>query len=190
MSHTSIIELLLLILATGLQLSLMILAFDTYYKAQKAHTACVVFNTWEDAHPQTVYTETREGVEDYKSGEFYKRELPCIMSLLEKIATKNVIAILIDGFVYVDDNGKPGLGGHLYESLNRLIPVVGVAKTNFFSVEKLKRHVLRGISRVPLYVTAAGMDVDEAVACISRMSGEYRMPSILKQLDAVSRSTD
>jgi deoxyribonuclease V len=170
-------------------LRFMLLAFDTYYTGQKAHTACVIFNTWGDAQPQAVYTETRDGVEEYRPGEFYKRELPCILSLLEQIAINDVKAIVVDGYVYLDDNGTHGLGGHLYESLDRLIPIIGVAKTKFCSVGKLQRPVLRGSSRMPLYVTAAGMDVDEAATSIRNMNGKYRIPSLLKQLDRLSRSS-
>jgi deoxyribonuclease V len=67
-------------------------------------------------------------IEEYTSGEFYKRELPCILSLLGKNHFDNIEAIIVDGFVYLDDQNKLGLGGHLYERLPYKVPVIGVAK--------------------------------------------------------------
>src|SRR3954470_22013277 len=108
----------------------MILAFDTYYKGDCAKTVCIAFHNWEDEHIAEVWTEELIGVAEYNPGEFYKRELPCIMSLYGKLPVMNVEAIVIDGFVYLDDNYKLGLGGYLHKELTEAIPVIGVAKTN------------------------------------------------------------
>ncbi|WP_207420305.1 hypothetical protein [Desertivirga brevis] len=51
--------------------------------------------------------------QEYIPGEFYKRELPGILSLLDKINFELIQAIIIDGFVILNDEGKPGLGGYL-----------------------------------------------------------------------------
>jgi exodeoxyribonuclease-5/deoxyribonuclease V len=95
----------------------MILAFDTYYFDNKAKTVSICFDDWSDEENYKVDTEVIENSEEYQSGEFYKRELPCILSLLDKIKTQNVTTIIIDGFVYLDDNQRLGLGGHLYLQL-------------------------------------------------------------------------
>ncbi len=38
---------------------------------------------------------------------------------------------VIDGYVWLDDQGKKGLGARLYDALDAQIPVIGVAKTLF-----------------------------------------------------------
>ena len=157
----------------------MILAFDTYYFDNKAKTVCLAFENWETSDEHQVFTEILEGISDYISGEFYKRELPCIISLYEKINTENIEAIIIDGFVYLDDNEKLGLGGHLYNSLNKKIPIIGVAKTNFATIETNKKALLRGSSLKPLYITAIGIDLETATENIKNLSGPNRMPDIL-----------
>ena len=120
----------------------MILAFDTYYFDNKAKTVCLEFSEYNQKENFKVHTEIIENVEEYIPGEFYKRELPCIMSVLNQINLQNIEVIIVDGFVYLDDDKKYGLGGHLYEKLNRQIPIIGVAKTNFASIEKDKKSFI------------------------------------------------
>jgi deoxyribonuclease V len=163
------------------------LAFDTYYNNNKAKTVCLEFKHWSQEKDFIVHTEIREDISDYVSGEFYKRELPCVLSLLNRINLEHLEAIVIDGFVYLDDEGKLGLGGHLYEALDGKIPIVGVAKTNFATIEKEKRVLLRGESVRPLFVTAIGMDLDEALKAVASMHGAFRIPTLLKQLDTYTK---
>ena len=99
-----------------------------------------------------------------------------------------VSVIVVDGVVVLDDAGKPGLGGRLYEYLDQKIPVIGVAKTNFAQNVANKRAVVRGESTRPLFVTALGMDLDTAADLIKSMHGEFRMPSLLKELDRLTKS--
>ena len=165
----------------------MILAFDTYYYDGKAKTVCLEFTEWNQSENFKIHTEIIENVEEYIPGEFYKRELPCILSLLNKIDLKKVEVIIVDGFVYLDDEKKYGLGGHLYEKLNQVIPIIGVAKTNFASIEKHKRSLLRGDSQKPLYVTAIGIELDDAFQKIESMAGEFRMPTLLKEMDRLTK---
>ena len=165
----------------------MILAFDTYYFENKAKTVCIEFINWYDINNYKVYSEIINDVEDYISGEFYKRELPCILSLLKKIEIKNVEAIIIDGYVYLNDEMKFGLGAYLYESLNKKVPIIGVAKTNFATIVKNKATILRGNSKKPLFITSVGMELNEAVEKIITMGGQYRIPSILKELDRLTK---
>ncbi len=165
----------------------MILAFDTYYYNEKAKTVALLFDTWEAEEPTEVFTEILDDVSEYIPGEFYKKELPCITSLLKKTGLDNIDYIVVDGYAVLDDAGKYGLGGHLYDYLEEKIPVIGVGKTNFRTVEKSKREVFRGKSEKPLYVTAVGIDVDKASDYIKNMYGEYRMPTLLKQLDVLTK---
>jgi exodeoxyribonuclease-5/deoxyribonuclease V len=166
----------------------MILAFDTFYSGNQAKTVCLSFKHWTDPEPAAIHTEILDGVAEYVPGEFYKRELPCILSLLKQIDLSSINTIIIDGFVFLDDERKPGLGAHLHKALDEKIPVIGVAKTNFATIEKNKRAVERGESKSPLYITAIGMDVDIAAQHIRNMHGEFRMPALLKQLDGLTKT--
>ncbi len=168
----------------------MILAFDTYYYNKKAKTVGLFFDTWEAEEPTEVFTEILDDVSEYIPGEFYKKELPCITSLLKKTGLDNIDYIVVDGYAVLDDAGKYGLGGYLYNYLEEKIPVIGVGKTNFRTVERSKREVFRGKSEKPLYVTAVGIDVDEASDYIKNMYGEYRMPTLLKQLDVLTKEAE
>lgn len=166
----------------------MILAFDSYYFGIHARTVCLCFEGWTDARETAVFSELRENPEPYEPGAFYKRELPCILSLLQKIPVQAVEAILIDGFVFLDDAGKPGLGAHLHQSLQQAVPVIGVAKTRFAGLHQNQREVSRGGSIRPLYVTAIGIDLDLAAQNIQGMAGENRIPLLLKKLDGLTRA--
>ncbi|RYD53105.1 MAG: endonuclease V [Sphingobacteriales bacterium] len=168
----------------------MILAFDTYYRDPVAHTVCIAFRDWTQPEPDAIYRETRSGIAAYEPGAFYKRELPCILSLLQQLDLREVTAILIDGFVYLDDDHKPGLGAHLYTALAERVPVIGVAKTNFATLHALKQPLLRGSSDRPLYITAIGIDVSLAAQQIGQMDGIFRMPTLLKLLDQHTRTLD
>ncbi|WP_125720742.1 endonuclease V [Flavobacterium ustbae] len=165
----------------------MIIAFDTYYFDQKAKTICLEFAAWNEDKNFKIHSETIDNVEEYIPGEFYKRELPCILSLLKQIDLSTIEVIVVDGFVYLDDENKYGLGGYLYEKLNKEIPIIGVAKTNFASIEKNKKALFRGDSKKPLYITSIGIDLDEACKKVESMAGEFRFPTLLKELDRLTK---
>jgi deoxyribonuclease V len=166
----------------------MILAFDTYYFENNAKTVCIQFEKWNDFTITKTFEETLSDVEEYKSGEFYKRELPCILSLLKSIDLSECEAIIIDGFVIIDDNQNNGLGGYLYNSLNCKIPIIGVAKNNFLKIEKFKKEILRGESKKPLYITSKGINLNKAAELIKKMDGKYRIPDLLKKVDSLGRN--
>ena len=168
----------------------MILAFDTAYSGDRAKTVCLAFLDWSDAVPASIHSETIDGVADYEPGQFYKRELPCILSLLKTVPLDDVVAIIVDGFVVLDDAGLPGLGAHLHVALDGRVPVIGVAKTNFATLHQLKAEVLRGTSAKPLYVTAIGMPLDQAAEHVRTMRGEFRMPHLLSELDRLTKTPD
>lgn len=165
----------------------MILAFDTYYFDQKAKTICLEFAEWNEDKNFKVHSEIIDNVEEYIPGEFYKRELPCILSLLKQTDLSTIDVIVVDGFVYLNDENKYGLGGYLYDKLNKQIPIIGVAKTNFASIEKNKKALYRGDSKKPLYVTSIGIDLDEAYKKVESMAGEFRFPTLLKELDRLTK---
>lgn len=165
----------------------MILAFDTYYFDNKAKTVCINFDNWRANKISKIQSEVLDNIKDYVPGEFYKRELPCILSLMSRIDLANAEFIIVDGFVFLDDEYKYGLGAHLYKALTNNIPVIGVAKSNFATIKSLKRILLRGKSDRPLFITAIGIDVDEAVTKIESMDGAYRIPTLLKELDKLTK---
>jgi deoxyribonuclease V len=165
----------------------MIAAFDAWYDQQKARTACVLFHDWTDEQPAQVISDVIDAPADYEPGAFYKRELPCILHLLDQLALTETDLIIIDGYVVLNDQGALGLGGRLYELLDPKIPVIGVAKTHFAGNDLLTRPVFRGQSEKPLYVSAVGIDLDVASSCVEKMAGPYRVPTLLKFLDQVSK---
>jgi exodeoxyribonuclease-5/deoxyribonuclease V len=166
----------------------MILAFDTYYFENKAKTVCIGFDHWQASATTVVHVDIMEDVEEYTPGEFYRRELPCILKVLDKIDRQDLEVIVVDGFVYLDDQQKLGLGGHLYYALGAQIPIIGVAKSNFATIVEGKRAVYRGDSKKPLYVTTIGVDLDVAAAYIESMAGSFRMPTLLKHLDGLTKA--
>ena len=93
----------------------MIIAFDVHYVNDEATTAGVCFNNWTDSVSTFDLVEKTHNAAPYESGKFYKRELPCILSLLEKHQLKPG-TIVIDGHVWLDEN-KIGLGGHLFNEM-------------------------------------------------------------------------
>lgn len=165
----------------------MILAIDVYYTEDSAKTVCIAFENWTDTDYAEAIVEWVSPVAEYESGAFYKRELPCILQVLYKMDLNAVSCIVVDGYVVLDDAGTPGLGAYLYEKLERKIPIVGVAKTNFAKNTQNRVAVLRGESVKPLYVTSIGYDMETAAAHIQSMHGEHRMPALLKKLDRITK---
>lgn len=163
----------------------MILSVDVDYRDTGAFIAGISFSHWEDARESGIFTSTLGIIDDYVPGEFYRRELPCILKLVEEHAISPE-TIVIDGFVYLGGNREPGLGSHLYDALSGKVKVVGVAKRPFKGIPQ-KCELLRGRSRKPLYITSAGMPLEVAKYLIHSMHGNYRMPTLLRKTDQVCR---
>ena len=159
------------------------LAVDAYYAGSKAKVVGVLFENFSDEKSLKIISKAVDGVAPYESGSFYKRELPCIVSLLQDLDVRDISLVVVDGFVYLADEGRYGLGGHLYERLERRVQIVGVAKLPFKGSCKFVREICRGSSKRPLFVSAIGMDIDEAARLVKGMSGEFRIPNLLKILD-------
>ncbi|ROH99638.1 endonuclease V [Chryseobacterium daecheongense] len=165
----------------------MIYAFDTYYLDDFANTICIAFDDWSSEKESHIFQEKTSIASDYESGAFYKRELPCIMSLLKKIQLQEDDLIIVDGYVTLNDDGKIGLGGYLFNALEQKYPVIGIAKNGFSVTDSQRRSIYRGESKSPLFLTAMGIDVDALVPKIQRMHGSYRIPTLLKKLDQLTR---
>lgn len=164
----------------------MILAVDVDYRGRAASIAGIAFENWQDASEQSVFRSRLEGIEDYVPGQFYRRELPCILKLIEEhqIAPDSIV---IDGFVYLDGKSRPGLGKHLYDALQGKVSVLGVAKRPFKGVAQ-ECELYRGTSEKPLYISSVGMPLSEARNHIKSMHGKYRIPTLLKKADRVSKT--
>jgi deoxyribonuclease V len=122
-------------------------------------------------------------VAPYQPGAFFRRELPPLRAVLAN-AIAAVELLVIDGYVDLDPDGRPGLGAHAHEEFG--VPVIGVAKTGFATaVHALP--VLRGRSARPLFVTAAGIPVADAADLVRAMAGKYRLPDALRRVDALAR---
>ncbi len=164
-----------------------VLAIDVYYHEDHAKVAGVLFD-WADTVPHSTLTTIVSEVAPYEPGQFYKREMPCILALLKQIDLKTLAAILVDSHVFVSNEKDYGLGGHLWVAIDKAIPVIGVAKRSFRDTEKVTIPIRRGQSANPLYVSAVGMDAQEAARLVKEMDGAYRIPNLLKTLDQLSRS--
>ena len=162
----------------------MIAALDVQYDEtlSRGTAAAVVFDHWTDAAPFREYSAVVENIEPYIPGQFFRRELPCLLAVLGKIQ-EPVTMIIVDSYVRLDD--RPGLGQHLFEHLAKAVPVIGVAKTRFHAA--VATEVIRGGSNLPLYVTAMGTDVQQAASDIQGMHGPHRMPTLLKRADQLAR---
>jgi deoxyribonuclease V len=162
----------------------MIAAVDVYYSEDGLATAgAVVFSDFGDSQGLKTYVRLIRGVKNYVPGEFYKRELPCLLEVLNAIS-EEIDTIIIDG--YVDLGIKPGLGRHLWKALGCRKTIIGVAKTYFHGSDAVKIH--RGKSRQPLYITSAGIEQAEAAGLIAGMHGKFRLPTLLKKADFISRT--
>jgi deoxyribonuclease V len=163
----------------------MIAVLDVHYNEARSqgHSAALLVENWEDAVPAAEYTADIEGVLPYVPGQFFQRELPCLVAVMEKIR-EPVRIVVIDGLV--DLGTRPGLGRILWDHFAGEKPVIGVAKSRFDG--STATEVLRGGSKSPLFVTAAGIDPSEAASFIQRMHGPYRVPALLTRVDQLARN--
>jgi len=159
------------------------IAIDVHYRDDFAKAVSIEFEGWEDEVPLKVHEAIINEVEEYISGQFYKRELPCILEVLKCSPIEKIELIVVDGYVTLNDDGKKGLGKYLYETLGEKIPIIGVAKRSFKGNELNTCKLYRGESKNPLYISSVGVSLEAATKSIERMTGKYRMPDLLKLLD-------
>ena len=163
----------------------MIVAIDVYYADPQAVVAGLLFPCWESDAIDRHIVKQMEQVAPYEPGAFYKRELPCILSLLSEI-DQALEAIVIDGYVTLGAEGKDGLGMLLYNAIECCTPIVGVAKNKFLGTPA-ECKIWRGKSRNPLYITSVGIPLESAKQMVSSMHGQHRIPTILKKVDQLCR---
>ena len=161
----------------------MIACVDVHYRAGEAVAAAVAVAKWTDAVASCERTAVLGGVAPYVPGSFYLRELPPLLAVIARLPSAPAI-VVIDGYVTLGPK-RPGLGEHLRRALPD-IAVVGVAKTPFAGATHAV-SLLRGTSKKPLFITAAGMTVQDATKAVASMHGPHRIPTILRRVDALTR---
>lgn len=164
------------------------LAVDVHYEADTAFVCGVTFTDPTQDEPDRVYHSKIDIPGEYQSGEFYKRELPCIVKLIEEHQLLPAV-VVVDGFTFLNNYNKPGLGAYLSDYFyqeGKEVAVIGVAKNPREDTPK-EWQVFRGNSSKPLYVKATGLDDEFSQSVISRMAGEYRIPTLLKLVDRLCR---
>jgi deoxyribonuclease V len=164
----------------------LICVLDVAYAAEAAGVAGVLAESWTAS---SAVAEIKKRVastpQSYEPGLFYKRELPLLQHLIAALELRPAVFV-IDGYVWVGGNDRPGLGAHLFRSVGQSIPVVGVAKTPLRD-DVWSTRALRGSSRRPLFVTAAGLDQTTAAGLVLGMHGAHRIPSLLQRADHLAR---
>lgn len=163
----------------------MIAILDVDYRDSGAVAAAVLADDWTDAVAAHEVVAHIPVVAEYVPGEFFRRELPCLLAVLAQCAVRPD-ACVIDGYVWLGPD-RPGLGARLFEALGGSTPIVGVAKSCFRSAEPVATTVLRAGSRQPLWVTAVGMDLAAAATAVRSMHGPHRVPKLLKAADRLAR---
>jgi deoxyribonuclease V len=160
-------------------------AVDVHYSHSGGAWAALVVAA--DARFATIIEERVAELKDaepYQPGRFFARELPAIQAVVAE--TLDVDVLIVDGYVDLDPRGRPGLGAHVHAQLG--MPVIGVAKTGFHMATHAVA-VNRGTATRPLYVTAAGLRREEAVAVVTCMAGQHRIPDALRRVDALARNS-
>jgi deoxyribonuclease V len=158
-------------------------AVDVHYpKSGGARAALVLAGDARFARILDERVRWLPAVAPYEPGRFFARELPAVRAVLAGAGDLDLV--VVDGYVDLDPDGRPGLGAHLYAEIST--PVIGVAKAAF----RTATHAIavhRGSARKPLYVTAIGVPIDRAAQMVTRMAGAYRLPDALRRVDALAR---
>jgi len=160
-----------------------ILVCDVDYSLGFPVAAGVLFQDWDSTECALITIKLTD-VEEYESGAFYKRELPCILALLDWVEVK-LGCIVVDGYVHLGDDKHDGLGAYVNKQTG--IPVIGVAKTYFKGTPDECQVVRHGTK--PLYVTSIGGDEAAARSCIETMHGNFRIPTMLRRVDQACRDS-
>jgi deoxyribonuclease V len=128
-------------------------AADVHYLASGcARAAAVVATDAAFSRLAADRTTLVPGVQPYRPGEFWLRELPPLRAVLDGLT--GMTLLVIDGYADLDPDGRLGLGARARDEFG--VPVIGVVKSPFRTATHAI-SVLRGTSAWPLYVTAAGI---------------------------------
>lgn len=162
----------------------MLVCVDAAYSQARVAAAAAAFNHWQDAAPGKLCFFVGHVPAPYVPGQLAARELPAILGVLGQLP-EQIELVLVDGFVFLNDRGRLGLGGRLHQALEGRLPVVGVAKSAFPGAPAVP--VWRGKSRHPLWVSAVGVEPTWAAEQVARMQGPFRLPTLLRLVDRCAR---
>ena len=178
----------------------MILVTDVFYNEinNSAHIAGAVINDWTSDKIVETYELDKIDIDcAYIPGQFYKREMPCLIELWNSIPESKKAQIntfIVDGFYDIWD-GRPGLGHHFRDWLienGYNVEVVGIAKSPCRETNKFTLPVYRteesktSKCRSALWVNGSNMENDYQNKVLN-MAGKYRIPTIIKKVDKLSR---
>lgn len=159
----------------------MIACVDVDYQPTCVTTACVGFEAWsDDVATIELVVRSQGAAAAYQPGAFYERELPYLLGVLERMPALDLI--VIDGYVWLGPD-QPGLGWHLHAARGN--PVIGVAKTRYAGADAI--DIVRGDSARPLHITALGIEPAVAAEHVRGMHGAFRIPTLLRCVDALAR---
>src|SRR5262245_14663803 len=103
-------------------------AVDVHYPASGGAQAALVLAA-DRAFARIVAQRTAfvPRVAPYVPGQFFERELPPLRAVLA--GTAGIELLIVDGYVDLAPDGRPGLGAYVHAELK--FPVIGVAKTPY-----------------------------------------------------------
>jgi deoxyribonuclease V len=156
-----------------------------YFAAGGARAAVVTARDASFAELASTATVLVAEAEQYTPGQFYLRELPPIRAVCRHAGP--FALIVVDGYVDLDPEGRPGLGAHVHAELG--VPVIGVAKTAYRTATHAAR-IRRGRSARPLFITAAGLTIADAADLVENMAGPFRLPDALRTADRLARGLE
>jgi deoxyribonuclease V len=158
---------------------------DVDYRESVVVAACVVFRDWPDATgalERAVRFEAKPA--EYESGEFYRREMPYVLTLLRSVEVP-IDTVIVDSYVWLDGD-RPGFGARLHEALEGRCAIIGVAKRPFRDATNAQA-LLRGTSKTPLFISAVDVALPDATRAVASMHGPHRLPTLLKRVDRLCR---
>ena len=85
----------------------MIACVDVGYQHTQAVAAGIAFRDWLDESVVAERVVSLPDIQPYQSGQFFIRELPCLLAVLQLLPPVQIV--LIDGYVWLEEN-RPGLG--------------------------------------------------------------------------------
>src|SRR5262245_50765125 len=93
----------------------MIACVDVHYKKTQAVAAGIAFRDWLDESVVEERVVSLPDIQPYQSGQFFIRELPCLLAVLRVLPPVQIV--LIDGYVWLKKK-RPGLGRSEEHSLD------------------------------------------------------------------------
>jgi len=160
-------------------------ALDVHHDGAAAVAAAVAFEDWGAVEAEKTPLTRIAEVPKPPKGQAWLRDLPCLLQLLREHALQPD-AIVLDGFVHLDEQDTPGLGRALFDALGGKVPVIGISKSaGAFTAAQFE--VFREEEAAPVIVTCAGIDLGAAKARVRSMHGRKRAPTLMKLVARIAK---